>query len=56
MHTEQILDRLLDLEESPWGSAPGGRHFDGRRMSQLLNDFGVKPKSIRIGGVVKRGY
>jgi hypothetical protein len=53
--TEQLLIRLRELPESPWGSVRG-RPLDDRGLAQRLRRYEIKPKLIRIGEIVARGY
>jgi hypothetical protein len=53
--TEAILDRLHDIEESPWADLRG-KPLDSRGLSRRLSKYGVKPKPQRVGGDVFRGY
>jgi len=56
MPTESMLEALLDLDESPWASGPGGKMLDARMMATLLSAFNIKSKSLRTGSRVVRGY
>jgi hypothetical protein len=53
--TVDILKRLIDLDESPWGDLKG-KPLDARRLSNLLKPYGVVSKQVRIGEQNQRGY
>jgi hypothetical protein len=53
--TETILDRLISLEESPWGDLRG-KELDARSLARRLGKYGVKPKVYRDGDHTVRGY
>jgi hypothetical protein len=55
--TRAILDGLREVEEAPWravGRPPSP--LDARRLAELLGDYGVGPKTIRVGQSTPRGY
>lgn len=59
--TETILDRLVALEESPWGDLRG-RALDPRGLASRLRRYTdgegqpIRPSTIRLGDVVAKGY
>lgn len=53
--TEAIVSKLNDMEEAPWGDLDG-KPIDSRRLSRRLSEYGVKPKTIRIGSSTPKGY
>jgi hypothetical protein len=55
MPTADVLRKLCDLDESPWGDIRG-KPLDARGLSARLNQYGIKPKSVRIGAVTIKGY
>ena len=54
--TETILEELNALDESPWGSFRRGEGLNSRGLAQRLAKYKVKPKVVRKGEVVIRGY
>ena len=55
--TSVILERLVQLEESPWSSVgKPPKPLDAHGLSRLLKDYGVRPKVVRIGEQTARGY
>ncbi|HZL06069.1 MAG TPA: DUF3631 domain-containing protein, partial [Coriobacteriia bacterium] len=55
MSTEAILEALCALDESPWGDLRG-KALNARSLSYRLGKYDVKPKLIRNGSHVFRGY
>ena len=53
--TEHILEALTELDESPWADLRG-KPLDARGLSRRLAKYDVKPKTIRIGDRVAKGY
>lgn len=55
--TVEILQRLCDLDESPWKTYYKGNPLDARGLAKLLQPYGVSPRLIRPDGIkVLRGY
>ena len=54
IRTKDLIKDLIDLEERPWENWRGG--FTSRTLSNLLKDFGVRSKDIRLNGTVGKGY
>jgi hypothetical protein len=53
--TSTILDALCKLDESPWNDIRGKQLTD-RGLAVRLRGYGIKPKPVRIGDRVARGY
>ncbi len=54
--TEVILERLTQLEESPWGDLRG-KPLDARGLARRLSKYGqIKPGVYRDGAGTVRGY
>lgn len=53
--TETILQRLNDLDESPWGDLRG-KPLDSRRLARYLRRYGIKSKNVQIGTSRPKGY
>lgn len=54
--TDQVIEKLLKLEESPWGDLRG-KALDARGLSYRLKKYEVKPKQLKMeGGRNVRGY
>jgi hypothetical protein len=55
--TSVILERLRNLDESPWSSiGKPPRPLEPSGLSYRLKDYGIKPKVIRLGEQTARGY
>jgi Protein of unknown function (DUF3631) len=50
-----ILAALIALEEAPWGDLKGGP-INERGLARRLKQYGIKPKNVRVGHGVARGY
>ena len=55
LSTEQILNRLHEIEESPWGDLRG-KPLDARGLSRRLSPYGVSPTTARFGAALAKGY
>lgn len=55
MFTADILDGLMKIEESPWGTLRG-RPLDAYGLAKLLKPYGCTPLQIRIGDCTQKGY
>ena len=56
MWSAELCERLAAMEEAPWGDMYG-KPIDPRRLSRMLGQYdGIKPRDVRIGDRVARGY
>lgn len=55
LSSKSILHALNALEESPWGDLRG-KPLDERGLANRLKQYGVKSRTIRIGGSTPKGY
>lgn len=54
--TEDLIERLSKLEESPWGDLRG-KPIDARGIARRLRPFDVRPKQIRLSDTeTRKGY
>src|SRR6185312_11354292 len=53
--SKALIASLVALEESPWHDLKG-KPIDERGLSRRLAAYGIKPKPIRMGETVSRGY
>ena len=53
--TTVILKTLVELPESPWGDLKGKAITD-RSLAKRLQQYGIKPKVVRVGESTPRGY
>lgn len=56
MSTDDILSSLQGLEEAPWGELVAGKPLNARGLARRLAEYGVKSKTVRIGGTTHKGY
>jgi hypothetical protein len=56
MTTDDILKALHELDEAPWAELVAGKPINARGLSVRLKPYGVKPKNLRNGGFVAKGY
>ena len=54
--TVDLLTRLNNLEESPWGDRRRGEGLDARGLASLLRPFKIRPKEVRVGDDHRKGY
>ncbi len=55
LHTESVLEQLHSLDEAPWADLRG-KPLDARGLARRLAGYEIKPKLVRIGETVSRGY
>ena len=55
MSSKELLEGLYRLKESPWSDLKG-KPLDERGLAYRLRQYGVKPKTIRIGSSTPKGY
>ncbi|HEV2592652.1 MAG TPA: DUF3631 domain-containing protein [Gaiellaceae bacterium] len=53
--TQELLEALLDLDESPWGDLRG-KSLNDRGLATRLRKYEVRPGSHRFENATKRGY
>jgi hypothetical protein len=51
-----LVEELVKREDRPWPEYRQDRPITKRGVASLLQRFGVKPKNIRLGGEVVKGY
>lgn len=54
--TDQLLQNLKEIEESPWATIRKGEALDSRGLAQRLRKYGIEPKPQRDGDRVFKGY
>lgn len=50
-----LISRLVEMEESPWGDIKG-RPMNTIKLAALLRPYGIRPGTIRIGDKTPKGY
>ncbi len=56
LHSADLLEALVALEERPWAEWRQGRPLTANGLAKLLRAFGIKACDVRIGVTVKKGY
>lgn len=51
-----LIRKLCQDDEDIWATYNRGRELSPRQLSSRLAEHGIKPKSIRVGGSISRGY
>jgi putative DNA primase/helicase len=52
-----LVDELMSREDQPWATYNKGWPMSPRQIAQLLKQYGIKPKTIRIReGCTPKGY
>ena len=54
--TAEIVDRLVQLEESPWATWHRGDRLSARALAYLLKPYGVSSTNLVQGGARPKGY
>lgn len=55
MGTEALLFALHEMDDSPWADLKG-KPLDSRGLSWRLKQYGIKPRTVRIGLATPKGY
>ena len=55
MPTSDILTKLAELDESPWGDLYG-EGLKPRKLAQLLSDYGIKSQDVWTAFGSRKGY
>ena len=51
-----LIERLVRVEEGPYGDWFGGRGIDARWLAETLRPFDVHPRTVKFHGSTPRGY
>jgi hypothetical protein len=54
--TTELLDKLICIEDAPWGDYAFGKPLDGRGLAKILRPYKIGPKDIRFGQDTLKGY
>jgi hypothetical protein len=54
--TADLLEKLKEIETSPWADWGRGKGLTPNGLSRLLKPFGVSPRTIRIEDKTPKGY
>jgi len=55
MYSSSIIRQLNELEEAPWKNYRGNG-LDAMGLAKILSEYEIRPRDLRIGGKVARGY
>lgn len=55
IHSSDLVTKLIELEDRPWGEYRHGKPITANTLARLLGSFGIKPKQVRLGHN-KQGY
>lgn len=53
--TSDLLERLTEIEESPWSDLRG-KPLDSRGLARRLSNYGISSKQVRTGSQTFKGY
>jgi len=56
IHGADLVNGLIALEGRPWGECNRGKAVTQNWIAKELKNYGIKPKPVRLGEAVKRGY
>jgi len=56
IHSYQLISELIRMDGRPWSEWKRGKAMTANSLSRLLKPFKIKPKDIREGNVVRKGY
>ena len=59
LKSEYLCSALKGMEERPWGGWGKNRPDPGltvRDLARLLRPYGIRPKTVRLGGPTAKGY
>lgn len=54
--TADLLAELIRDEEAPWATYNRGKPLSPRQLAKKLGEYGIKPSTQRIGGILCKGY
>jgi len=53
--TAELIDRLINLDESPWASI-NGQPLEPRKLATELREYDIHPQTLRFDNVSLKGY
>ena len=56
MHSFFIINKLVMMEDRPWREWRRGAAMTANSLANILKPFNIRPKDIRHGGSVRKGY
>lgn len=55
LFSEDLVERLSELDEAPWGNLRG-EGIDQGFIARTLGKYDIHPRRVRMSGIQKRGY
>ena len=56
LHSRILVGALNLRDERPWRQLTNGRKMDEIGLARQLAPYGIRPRNIRIGDTIARGY
>ena len=56
IQSQELVDRLIRMEERPWDSFSHGRGITTRNMAAILKSYGISSRDIRFESGTRKGY
>jgi hypothetical protein len=56
MFSRDLVAGLLEFGDRPWYELTGGKAPNDWTLARQLGKYGIKPRTLRIGKMVSRGY
>ena len=56
LFSQLLVEALCAMVERPWLEAHKGRHINEIWLANTLRNYGIKPTTLRIGRICKKGY
>ncbi len=54
--SRDLVASLRETEKRPWGALRRGKEIDEVWLARQLAPYGIRPKTLRIGGQIGKGY
>jgi len=56
IHSRRLVERLNHAGDRPWVELSKGKELSELWLAQQLRPYGIRPKTLRIGKIVAKGY
>jgi hypothetical protein len=56
IHSRRLAERLNHAGDRPWVELSKGKELSELWLAQQLRPYGIRPKTLRIGKIVAKGY
>jgi hypothetical protein len=56
MFTADIIDALINLDDSPWAELGGAKGITDRWLARHLREYEIRPGTVRCGDQTAKGY